>query len=423
MNGLKAKTKTFLGWRMVALAFLCVNVGIGLSFGAYGFFLPSIIAEFSASRSLAVGGLSLLTANMGLLAPVTSYALRRWSIRATFFAGFTLMSAGWALISISANAWHFVLAFGLLCGAATACLTMVPPMALINNWFIAERGRAAGITMVAALSLVIPTLLAAGVTAYGWRATAFTISLVVLLLSPLTLLVIDHPEAVGQKPLGAGTVETIDNEQKKSLSYTERKSLMHEPMFWLLIVCAGLYRAACVVLGAHIVPFVTELGMNLQSVAMLATIMGGTGLFGGLAGGIFADKIGGARTFTVISFLQLVTWPCLLLSNSFISLAVCVAIINLCANAMFPVVTTVMANVFGRTRFASAIGLFSILTTPFGIALPLLAGTLYDLSGSYRLVFLIQAGIFGIVGTAFCFIHRVEVKRAIITVPAIAISS
>ena len=62
----------FLGWRMVLLACLCVNVGVGFTFGAYGTFMPSMIAEFSASHSLASAGLSLMVAMMGRCASVGS---------------------------------------------------------------------------------------------------------------------------------------------------------------------------------------------------------------------------------------------------------------------------------------------------------------------------------------------------------------
>jgi len=56
---------------MVALASLCINVGMGLTFGAYSTFMSSTtIAEFSASHVLASSGLSLAIAINGFCAPV-----------------------------------------------------------------------------------------------------------------------------------------------------------------------------------------------------------------------------------------------------------------------------------------------------------------------------------------------------------------
>ena len=127
--------------------------------------------------------------------------------------------------------------------------------------------------------------------------------------------------------------------------------------------------------------------------------------------GMVADRIGGARTFAIMAFIQFAIWPCLFLSYGYSFLAVCFALIGLCANAMMPVITTLVANIFGRARFSRAMGLFSISTTPVNILLPLIVGALYDVSGSYREVFLIYAALFGVVGIAFCFIYRVEISR------------
>jgi MFS family permease len=198
----------------------------------------------------------------------------------------------------------------------------------------------------------------------------------------------------------------------------EWSALIREPVFWLLTLSGGLCGAACVVLRAHLVPFALGLGMNLENAALLASIFGGAGLAGGLLSGMIADRIGGARTFVVISALQFAAWLSLLAVNGYLSLAACVAVIGLCANAMMPVVATLIANVFGRECFARAMGLFSVLTMPFGVVMPLVAGRLYDLSGSYRLVFLICAGIFAVAGTAFCFVSRIEVDRSAEAVPA-----
>jgi hypothetical protein len=84
----------FYGWRMVALAWLFTNIATGFTFAGYRIFMSPMAAEFSASRSLASAGLSIMVATMGSLAPVASYAIRRWSIRATLAAGLILLAAG-----------------------------------------------------------------------------------------------------------------------------------------------------------------------------------------------------------------------------------------------------------------------------------------------------------------------------------------
>ena len=416
------RTTPFYGWRMVALACLYMNIGVGFTYGIYSTFMAPMIQEFSASRTLASTGMSIMVVTMGLLGPVVGFGLQRWSIRAALGAGFILMSIGWALISVAASAWQFVLSFGLLCGAAAACLVVVPPMTLVNNWFIAMRGRAAGIVNVLFMLMVVPPVVAASITAYGWRVTALIISIVCLLLAPLVLLVIDRPESIGQKPLGA------DQEGEHALTATSldiaKTSLpIREPVFWVVMVGIGIFGGIGVAFSAHFVPFALETGLTLKSAALLFSMFGAAGLIAGLVGGFVADRLGGARTFACTSFIASITWPCLLIAHQYWTLALCVIVLGLCANSIMPIAVTMLANLFGRAPFARIMGMLVFITMPFNVALPLLSGALYDLLGSYRAVFVLNAALLVSVGIIFAFVHRIEASRGaaeILSIPQAA---
>ena len=71
---------------------------------------------------------------------------------------------------------------------------------------------------------------------------------------------------------------------------------------------------------------------------MLASILGGAALSGGFFGGTIADRIGGAVTFAVVSFVQVAACAFLVMSTDYAFIAVCVAVIGVCANALIPVV-------------------------------------------------------------------------------------
>jgi hypothetical protein len=98
----------FLGWRMVALAFLCTNLVLGLTFGTYGPFVAGTSGELAASRSLLSGGLALVVTFMGLLAPVVGRAIGLWSIRRVMAIGLSTLALMFLLASVAASAWQFV---------------------------------------------------------------------------------------------------------------------------------------------------------------------------------------------------------------------------------------------------------------------------------------------------------------------------
>jgi hypothetical protein len=54
---------------------------------------------------------------------------------------------------------------------------------------------------------------------------------------------------------------------------------------------------------------------------------------------------------------------------------------------------TITADYFGTHRFASIQGLIMTALMPVGIALPVLTGVVFDLTDTYRYIFLVYAGL------------------------------
>ena len=400
----------FLGWRMVALAFLCTNLVLGFTFGTYGPFVAAISRDFAASRSLLSAGLALVVTIMGLSAPVVGRALTRWSIRNVTSVGLGALALMFLLASLAQNAWQFVAIFGVLGGVAAGCLVVVPPTTLINNWFVAERGRATGIVMIPFLVMVMPPVVAAAITVAGWRPTSIGLSIVIILLLPLTRLIVDRPADVAQLALGADAAAPLPT-TRRATGERETAHPMREPAFWAITYCGGIVAGAGVTLSTHLVPFATGAGYGLQSAAMLLTIMAAAGMAGGVLFGLLADRLGGARTLGLMCLAQALLWPSLLGGAGYVMLAAVVAGVGLCVSAVLPVVATLCGNVFRTSSFARVIGLYSISAMPFGLLMPLIAGWLFDATGSYRAVFAGYGVLFAGAVVLLFYVHRVEAAQ------------
>ena len=400
----------FLGWRMVALTFLCTNLVLGLTFGTYGPFVASLAKEFDASRSLLSGGLALVVTFMGLLAPLVGRAITRWSIRRVTAFGLGILASMLLLLSLAADAWQFVLLFGVLGGIAAACLVIVPPTTLVNNWFVAQRGKATGIVMIPFLVMAMPPIAAAAITAFGWRATAIGLAVLVLVLLPLTRLIVDRPQDVGQSALGAG-IASMSADASLAPGADDGGDALRQPAFWSTTYCGGIVAGTGVTISTHLVPFATGAGHGLQSAALLLTVMGGSGMAGGVLFGLLADRIGGARTLGVMCFALALLWPALLGSGGFAGLALVAAGFGLCAAAVIPVVATLFGNLYGPRSFARVMGLYSLAAMPFGLLMPVAAGWLFDRTGSYRTVFLGFALLFAAAVAVLVYVSRVEAAQ------------
>jgi len=345
---------------------------------------------------------------MGLLAPLVGRAITRWSIRRVMSIGLVVLALMFLLASIAASAWQFVAIVGLLGGVAAACLVVVPPTTLINNWFVEQRGKATGVVMIPFLVMAMPPVAAAAITSFGWRPTCIGMAMVVLLLVPLTHLIVDRPDDVGQSALGmnrtapAPASATVGNGQ-------DTAHPTREPAFWATCYCGGIVAGTGVTISTHLVPFATGQGYGLQGAAFLLTIMAGGGMAGGVLFGLLADRIGGARTLGLMCLALALLWPALLSGGGYVALALVAACFGLCISAVIPVVATLFGNLFRTGSFARVMGLYSLSAMPFGLLMPIAAGWLFDLTGSYHAVFLGFALLFAAAAALlFFYVHRVE---------------
>jgi MFS family permease len=392
---------------MVALTFLCTNLVLGLTFGIYGPFVAGITVDFpGTSRSLLAGGLALVVTFMGLLAPVVGRAIGRWSIRRVMAGGLVSLALMLLLASVATSAWQFVAAFGLLGGVAAACLVIVPPTTLINNWFVEQRGKATGIVMIPFLVMAMPPVAAAAITSFGWRPTCTGLALMVVLLLPLTRLIVDRPADVGQTPLGAGRAAAAT--PADTALAAEAWSPAREPAFWATTYCGGIVAGAGVTISTHLVPYAAGAGHGLSSSAFLLTLMGGAGMAGGVLFGLLADRIGGARTLGVMCLVLALLWPALLGSSDYAALALVSAGFGLCMSAVIPVVATLFGNLYRSRSFAPIMGLYSLSAMPFGLVMPIVAGWLFDITASYRTVFLAFALLFAGAVVLLAYVDRAE---------------
>ena len=67
---------------------------------------------------------------------------------------------------------------------------------------------------------------------------------------------------------------------------------------------------------------------------------------------------------------------------------------------------TIVADYFGTRRFATTRGLSNTMTTPLGIISPIIAGRLFDSTGSYTMIFIIYAVVMAMGGLCIMLVRR-----------------
>ena len=396
----------FLGWRMVALAFLAQNLAIGLSFGSFGVLIKPVAGELHATRAMASLGIAVIMLLMGLSGPVLGVLLARYPIRRVMSAGAVLMAGGFALAASAQSFPVFLLGFSVIGGAGCAALGVIPATTLASNWFVARAGLAIGLVSIPLFIAITPPLVAWIVDGYGWRAALYALAAAFVAVLPLLQLVVSRPEDVGQRALGADVAANTARADVPPEAPRQLAAFVHSTWYWGALLAAGLLSCGGIVLMSHLVPFATDRGISTASAALLLSVNGVFSMAGALLFGQVADRIGARATLGLIGLVQAACWSGIIFADSFMLFLPFLVGIGLCGGGTHTAFSALLNAAYGRASFANALGLATLLMLPFTFVAAPLAGWIFDSTGSYVIAFQVQIAAFLAAAVVFLVIYR-----------------
>lgn len=392
----------FLGWRMVAMAFVAQNVAIGTTFGSYGVFVQPLSSEFEASRFSTSLGIALLTLMMGLASPVIGRHIARHSIRRAMSLGAIGLGVSFLLASAAPNLWVFLGVVGLGCGVSTALLGPLPASTLVANWFMTNPGKPMGIALIPFGPFLAPVVAAWLITTIGWRLAFCTLGVLCLCLVPILRFVVDRPEL----DKASASKEGETQREASAHHHSSLGALIRSPRFWIIALSTGAMASGGIVIVTHLVPYATDLGVSYQNASFLLSVSGGSAMFGALLFGYLADRIGPRAALITNAVAQAFLWELLQFDPPYIALLAVAIGVGTCGGGVYVALSALMPAEFGRENVGASLGLSALVTLPFTFSSAPFAGYLFDLSASYHLPFRVYSIIFAIAAITLLLIGR-----------------
>ena len=287
---MRTPDSSFLGWRMVAVAFFVDFIAVGFFFYSYGVFFKAIAIEFGDSRLGVAVGITLTQGVGALLAPFLGRALDRYPLKLIMALGALSMGTGFIALGFSKTALQFYLILGLFIGFGAGAMGQLATSKLVSNWFVLKRGAALGIaaTGISVSGVIMPGISAALITYAGWREGFMLYGFItIVFVMPIVLkFVISKPEDAGQLPDG----ETERSRLPPSKPPLKTREFLNNKNFWILVVVIGLL--FCVQSGTliHMVPLLTDRGYGLFNASLIASATAGFGVLGKLIFGRLVDR-------------------------------------------------------------------------------------------------------------------------------------
>ncbi|MHB1134187.1 MAG: MFS transporter [Chloroflexota bacterium] len=413
----KAKRgKIFYGWWVVASAAVVQAVNSCVYFYGLPVFFTPLVEEFGWSRAALSGAFSIARLEAGIAGPLAGWSIDRWGPRRMMLIGLSMMSLGFVLLSQVQSLEMFYVIFLLFLSLGTGFGVAPPLSACVANWFVRKRGTALGLLMTGGgVGGALAGSLGLLIVAFGWRTALVIIGAIVLATGiPGALIMRHRPEPYGLRPDGDPPLPPPTSPVGGVAAAPATRGFLpaealRTPAFWLLAVIFGARHLTTSGTIVHLPAMMVDRGYSLEVAAFIAGAVALASIPGRLLCGWLGDRVPMAKVFAGCMALIAFGLVVLIVGSTPLHLGIFVVAYGVAYGGAVPVTMAMVADYFGRRRYATIYGLTQFTMMWGSIGGPVLAGYAFDTTGSYALALQVFTAV-AIVGTLVSLVVQPPIK-------------
>ena len=381
-------------WSVVIAAFFVMFIECILYI--YGVFLKPLIEEFGWLR----GSVSSIHAVMMATYTVTVIPIGRiydkYGPGKLMSVSCILIGLGLILSSIVSSIWQLYFTFSVMLGFGFSPIYL-SSMSTVMRRLTSRSGLAVGIATsgIGIGQLVMAPFLTYTIGIYGWRAAFIVSGIFSMLIIAFATIIISN------------TYRSLMNTSSNSELY-RGETLSGALRTWIFKVVYFSYVMACFALFivlVHMVPYSIDIGVDPLTASYWLGLVGVSSVPGRVIMGFVSDRIGKAKTFALCCLIEGLLIP-LLLTGRYVLLPVFALFFGFFYGGWMAMYAPLISELFGLKHIGSILG---TIATAFGIGGtlgPTFAGYIFDVFGSYIMVFTICMVMFIIVALLIMGLSR-----------------
>ncbi len=404
------ETNHIRGKYLMVLIAMCGLAGssVGMVINSAGVFYTAIAESFSVGRgavSLTLTISTIAAAVSGLIAPkVMSDETKKFIIP----LGAILMVGGTLGLSLANNV-YFLYLMNVIRGFGSGFIHFVTITLFLNNWFQEKHGFVTSVAMgfSGIVGAILSPVLTSIISASGWRFAYIIMGILMFiflcpaLFFPFTF----TPQASGLLPFGAK--EFSNREAQKMENQT---TVSNTTRAFILCAIVGICINFVIGLASHLPSYAQANGYSAEIGALMLSLALVFNIVSKILVGSLSDKIGPRNAVLFIAALDVLSFV-LLLSNAGAWAMYGGSFLFGAGYGIAAVGIAMMAKyLFPATAFGSNYSLISFLGTLANALAPTIIGLLYDATGGYHLIMMIDIVLIVIV--MICVTLSFQKKKA-----------
>jgi MFS family permease len=383
----------------LATGFAVLFVGTGVNF-AFGILFKPILGELGSARSTLA-----LAATAGLLVnaacqPVFGGLVDRFGPRRVILASMALMAVGTALVSRVTGPWQFIALYGIVATVGYTGCNILPVSIHVSRWFPGERGFVSAVAACGfALGYLTLTQIAAHAAAVvGWRETYLLLAAVLAVALVVFFFTLRDAPVSPDPPPGQARRPPRPDATAVGVRSSDRRAALRTLAFWGLTV--GLMGCGFTdfLITTHLAAYASDLGLAPSVAANAISFLAAANVVGILVAGSVATRIGTRWALVLTYTLRAAALFYLPLIREPWQLYLFAATFGATFFTTAPLSSTLIGQLFGPAHHGAIFGAANLFHHSAGALGSYTGGLVFDVTGSYRPIFLLAALV--VVGSA-----------------------
>lgn len=392
MVAAKTQSRPLYGFVIVGIAFVMLLTASG-TFYSYGVFFKPILNEFGWSRAVTSGAYSVAFLLFGALGIFMGRLTDKVGARVVALVSGTFMGLGYLLMSRVDTVAEIYLFFVVVAVGFSAAY--VPILSTVTKWFTTSRSMMTGIAMsgIGAGTILMPLISERLISAYSWRTAYIIIAIIALVIIIGAARFLKQPH-LPKAPARSGIKSPAQIPASHAAGFELREALRAR-RFWTLLAAFFVVGLCAQAILVHVVLYATDSGMPSVTAASVLSVVGGMSIFGRITMGTAGDKAGNRRSLAICFGLCLFSFIWVLLTRQQWTIFLFAVVFGFAYGGMYTLESPLVAELFGLKAHGAIFGVIHFGSCIGGSVGPLIAGSVFDKTGSYLVAFVIFGALSG----------------------------
>jgi OFA family oxalate/formate antiporter-like MFS transporter len=402
--------QVYYGWYIVAAGLIIISLD-GILLYSFGIFVPYLEKSYNASHLEISSLITIRNIFFAFSMIIAGRLIDKYNPKYVIFIGGLTAVLGMLFTASAENMWQLTLTYAVLPGIGNGFF-YIPSLAIISRWFNEKRALAIGIATlgIPISGMIINPLDAWLISTVGLENSLIILSMIILFLLFFAFVMRNAPDS------DSGIITNNNSSPPEAEHDNNSMGVMdaiRTKSFWTLYIIFFLGMNTFLIILINLFDYGIEAGIDPLTASGAPAALAFGSIFGRLFfSGVLTKYFNNKQVLFTSYFFEALSIIIIIYFQTVWAFYLFGFLFGFFYSGHMPIFPTILSNYFGTKNIGSIMGVSATGFSLASITGPLLAGYLYDTTGTHSMDIIVAAVICFITALSTFFITTPKGREA-----------